>query len=192
MTTLSLFAEALGAGWKDLPEPLRDMHNVETAQAATGEACVTRGKHPAARLVCVFFGFPKAAESVAVRVSMNRTKTGEHWVREFGGQCFKSRLSRSGPGHVFEKFGPFRFLLVVTWDGEALTLQVCKGWLGPIKLPSWALPRSAAREYVAAGRFAFDVPIALPGIGLIVRYQGWLTPEEQGVDRLERDVAAVL
>jgi hypothetical protein len=36
------------------------------------------------------------------------------------------------------------------------------------------LPRGIAREYEANGRFHFDVPIALPLIGLLVHYRGWL------------------
>jgi hypothetical protein len=33
-----------------------------------------------------------------------------------------------------------------------------------------------AREWEEDGRFWFDVPIALPLIGLIVHYRGWLAP----------------
>ena len=49
-------------------------------------------------------------------------------------------------------------------------------WLGPIPLPLRLAPRSVACEWADDGRFRFDVPIALPLIGRLVHYRGWLSP----------------
>ncbi len=43
-------------------------------------------------------------------------------------------------------------------------------------MPRFLLPLGVAREYEADGRFHFDVPIALPLVGPLVHYKGWLTP----------------
>ena len=45
-----------------------------------------------------------------------------------------------------------------------------------IKLPIFLAPRSQAREWEEGGRFRFNVSIAMPLIGDIVHYDGWLTP----------------
>ena len=82
----------------------------------------------------------------------------ESWLRDFGGQRFRSRLTPARDGVVSERFGPFAFDLELQATPEALTMQVA-GWrFWRIGLPlSWA-PRSDAVESMDAdGRFTFDV-----------------------------------
>lgn len=50
---------------------------------------------------------------------------------------------------------------------------------GRIPLPLMLAPKSRAREWEADGRFWFDVPIALPLLGRIVHYRGWLIPNAE-------------
>ncbi|MNY78176.1 hypothetical protein D3C86_2183260 [compost metagenome] len=45
-----------------------------------------------------------------------------------------------------------------------------------VPLPLWLAPSSEAREWAEGEVFCFDVPIALPGIGEVVHYRGWLRP----------------
>jgi hypothetical protein len=47
-------------------------------------------------------------------------------------------------------------------------------------MPRFLMPRGTAREYEAGGRFHFDVPIALPLIGPVIHYRGWLIPPAEG------------
>ena len=52
-----------------------------------------------------------------------------------------------------------------------------QGWSAfGVPLPLAFAPTSRAREWEADGRFHFDVPTALPLIGRIVHYRGWLAP----------------
>ena len=50
---------------------------------------------------------------------------------------------------------------------RALGLPLPLGWFGGVR----------AREFERDGRYRFDVRAALPGIGLLVHYQGWLDVE---------------
>ena len=50
---------------------------------------------------------------------------------------------------------------------RALGLPLPLGWFGGVR----------AREFERDGRYRFDVRAALPGIGLLVHYQGWLNVE---------------
>lgn len=84
-----------------------------------------------------------------------------------------SELSQDGE-YLVERFGPLRFGFHLAADGEGLTMHLKRWWLGPIALPLALAPRSLAREWEADGRFQFDVPIALPLIGTVVYYRGWL------------------
>ncbi|MEX0954024.1 MAG: DUF4166 domain-containing protein [Rhizobiaceae bacterium] len=47
----------------------------------------------------------------------------------------------------------------------------------PLPMAMALAPRSRAREWQEGRRFRFDVPIALPLVGPIVSYTGWLTPD---------------
>jgi hypothetical protein len=99
----------------------------------------------------------------------------ETWQRDFGVRRFYSRLAPLRRGAVSEHFGPFGFDLALEAASDGLRLRVV-GWrLGRLALPLFLAPRSDAVESVdAQGRFCFDVPIALPLIGRLVRYQGSL------------------
>jgi Domain of unknown function (DUF4166) len=63
---------------------------------------------------------------------------------------------------------------------NAVLSMTIVGWrLGPIPLPPFLAPRSTATESQDEhGRFRFDVPIALPLIGRLTHYSGWLALEE--------------
>jgi hypothetical protein len=60
--------------------------------------------------------------------------------------------------------------------GGRLDLMLRRWSFLDLALPLWLDPRSAAYESGEDDRFRFQVEIALPLIGLIVRYRGWLLP----------------
>ena len=51
-------------------------------------------------------------------------------------------------------------------------------WLGPLPMPLALAPLMSAREYEEEGRFRFDVRLALPLLGPLVHYRGWLVKED--------------
>jgi hypothetical protein len=61
-------------------------------------------------------------------------------------------------------------------QNSALHYPVTAGWCLGLPMPRALLPISVATETASAGRAQFDVALSLPLVGLIVRYQGWLTP----------------
>lgn len=61
-------------------------------------------------------------------------------------------------------------------DACSLAMRMT-GWsLRGVPLALSRAPQSRAREWKENGRFCFEVPIALPLIGRIVHYRGWLVP----------------
>ncbi len=171
-----LYRRVMGPAFAHLSEPVRTMHEVFGDGGAEGEAIVTRGRSLAARLVAGAFGFPAAGKH-ALYVSFEEHNGIEQWTRNFSGQRFSSHLSEDG-GRLVERFGPFRFAFDLPSRGNGLGMEMRQWSLLRIPLPLFLAPRSVAREWTENGRFQFDVPIALPFIGPVVHYRGWLQPIE--------------
>jgi hypothetical protein len=176
-----LYESLLGEAWHRLPTPIRQMHSPAGRLAATGRASVERGAGLLSRMAAVLIGFPRGSADVPVKVTFDVKDGIETWTRKFGGQSFhseqfegKGRLARL----LVERFGPITFAMALVWENERLTL-VMRHWrfLG-IPMPIWLCPRSDSYETVLDDRFSFHVEISHPLTGLIVRYRGWLEPEQ--------------
>ena len=174
-----LFEEVLDRDWTELPEPVRGLHRLASRSVWRGEAQVSRGRHPIARLVAALFRFPPEAVATPVTVTMSRREDQEIWTRDFGGHRFVSHLSadKLRKGRMWERFGPFAFAIDLGASRGALRYPVAAGRFMGLPLPGFVLPRSETAETVdAEGRVAFDVALSLPLVGPIVRYRGWLVP----------------
>lgn len=175
---MSVFQRVLGEAFDSLPEPVRALHAARGDETWTGTASVERGANPLAHLACAIIGLPAAIGQTPVKVEVLRRNGRETWRRTFGTQSFFSHLSL-GQGRnarlILERFGPLTFpMALVARDGRLDF--VIRGWsaLG-LPLPAALAPRSETFEAASNGRFTFDVEIALPLIGRIIRYQGVLT-----------------
>lgn len=170
-----LFARVLGSDFEALPEEIRATHLTLGVSRWEGRCEVRRGKSLWARLLCAVFRFPPDAADVPVEVIKTVTARGETWLRRFGRSAFRSHLSVDRRG-LWERFGPFRFLIgLEVRDGE-LHYPVTEGLIGPVRLPRWLLPVSVAREFAAEGRFHFDVALLAPVTKApMVHYRGFLT-----------------
>jgi hypothetical protein len=178
----ALMRRALGARFAEMPRPIQEGHEVAESLLLTGRASVEGARTWIGALVARIIGFPVTTSDVPVSVEMQADGDDEIWIRRFGQMRFRSRLlAQPGHGHVLEQFGPLTFVLRLTASAAGLDLAIISARIGPVPLPSWLVPRTAAKERVdAAGRFFFDVPIALPGIGLLVHYRGYLVPGRAG------------
>lgn len=168
----ALYERVLGPTFAAMPEAVRAMHGVLRDDGASGRGMVTRGKSLVARLVATLFGFPSDGEH-ALHVSFSERDGAETWTRDFSGNRFKSELSQDGE-FLVERFGLLRFGFHLAADDKGLAMHLKRWWLWRLPLPFALAPRSLATEWEADGRFHFDVPIALPLIGLIAHYRGWL------------------
>ena len=175
-----LYQRVLAGAWDDLPASLRAMHRVGAVQVAHGEADIERGAGLLAGLVAALFSFPKAARRAPTSVRFEAKDGVETWTRTFAGRIMRSRQWQGAgrwEGLLCESFGPFTFgLAALTGDGR-LRLVVRRWAAFGVPLPLALAPRGDASEAEADGRFRFDVAIAAPLIGAIVRYRGWLALE---------------
>ncbi len=172
-----LYARILGTAWKSLPVEIRDMHDIGGTASASGRASVERGRGAMARLAAWIFGFPAAAEDVAIGVRFEASNDGETWTRTFGNASFSSRQFAGrgrSEGLLSERFGPLTFAMALVPGDGRLSLILRRWSAFGIPLPMWLGPRSASYEATENGRFRFHVEISHPFTGLIVRYRGWL------------------
>lgn len=170
-----LYARVAGADFVRLPEKVRALHDMRGDGGAFGEAEVERGSHPVAKFVAWVMGFPPAGPH-KLHVAFSEEGGVECWTRQFGDSRFKSHLSAKDT-RLTERFGPLRFHFDLPCDEKGLAMHI-KGWsFCGLPLPLSLAPQGVAREWQEDGRFHFDVPIALPKIGMVVHYKGWLDPD---------------
>ena len=184
MSEPGAYARALGPRFDALPAGWRALHSAPGRPVFSGNAAVTRGKHPLSGPVSDLFGFPLSSESVAVRLEIDRSGPCEYWVRTFGRRSYRSRIrlqGAPGEGRVAEKMGAIEAQMRLMQEGNGVELALESARMAGLPLPVWLTPVSRAREYQdEKGRFCFDVDIGLPGIGRLVHYQGWLSQVSEG------------
>lgn len=84
-----------------------------------------------------------------------------------------SRLWWEG-GLLREKLGLVRFGFALQEGQGAIIWRVAQVHLFGIPLPARWFGGVQAREFADGDRYHFDVRATLPGVGLLVHYQGWL------------------
>jgi uncharacterized protein YbjT (DUF2867 family) len=167
-----LYARLMGARFAALQPAVRAMHQVSADSGAAGEGTVARGHNLLAKLLGAMMRMPPAG-SYPLHVSFAERGGAEVWTRDFGGHVFHSELS-ADRGCAVERFGPLRFAFDLPSDETGLRMAFRRWSVFGVPMPRWLGPRIAAREWQADGRFCFEVEVALPLIGRVVRYAGWL------------------
>jgi len=167
-----LYQRVMGPAFVNLPPAVRGIHSICGDDGANGRGQVARGGNPFARAIGWLMRFPPPGDH-DLHVAFAERDGVETWTRNFGGHCFSSRLSE-GKGLAIERFGPLRFGFALTGNEDGLTMQFRRWSCFGVPLPSVLGPRVQAREWQDGDRFRFEVGIALPLIGKIVDYAGWL------------------
>jgi Domain of unknown function (DUF4166) len=178
-----LFHKLLGDAWQQLPEPIRHLHSVSGLSSFAGRCTVERGSSPLAWAVARCIGLPRAGKDLAIRIRLVAEGGAERWSRNIAGREFSSLQSAaggSGEGLVRERMGPVAVDMALVIEPGRLRYVVRRWSLLGVSLPLWLGPRTVAVESVDGQRFCFDVQIAHPLTGLIVRYRGWLVGEAAG------------
>lgn len=170
-----VFEQILGPAFAQLPKAVRAFHGRQGDFKVHGRAAIDRGSNPLAKLIAFVFGFPGAAEDVPVTVEVSATPTGEIWRRTFGEKSFQSELKAGTECFEYlleERFGPLRFGIALVSEADRLRWVMRRVTCLGLALPGFLLPRGEVFESGEAEDFRFHVEIALPLIGLIVRYRG--------------------
>lgn len=177
--TPTLFQRLMGAEFYHLAPQVKTLHSQRGRFIWSGMCSIDRGRGLLARLACSVARLPPSMRDAPVRVEFTCDDTCETWQRSFNGVPMRSRLDFDA-GLLHERLGlmSFRFRLYrigseLHWVAEEAKL------LGLIPLP--AVWREGVRCCESGGdddRYRFMVEARLPLIGLLIRYEGWLVPED--------------
>lgn len=179
--TPTLYQTLLGAAFFRLPDTLRALHGVHGAARYSGEVTVVRGSSLLSRLCARMAGLPRAMADAPVTVEFASGPRGEIWARTFGAPPRVSRMRSKlwhRDGQLRERLGPLQFRFVLhTWDGTIFWNVVGVRLLGILPLPAALFRDVRCNERQVDGRYAFEVDAAMPLVGRIVHYRGWLLPD---------------
>ena len=178
---MSPFQSILGAGFAQLPEPVRRLHGLTQDASAAGRAAITAPRNPFAWLLYWLAGLPKTGSDVPVTVTFHLDGDGgEYWRRRFAGRRYASAM-RAGTGAaaglLVERFWPFIYHHRLTASPDGVAWLLVKWRLLGIPLPNWTLPTVNCFESGDGERFVFDIDVVFPLIGKVIHYRGWLLPQ---------------
>lgn len=172
------FKAVLGGAFDTLPPRVRELHSHEGIAKWSGEAVVTCGKNPLARIIAAFTGINIKSGKTPVTVTLSPEKGRELWTRNFGGRSFYSVLE-AGTGRnthlITERFGVIKIAMALTRDEDRLVFTPRRWSLLGCPMPNGLLPCGDSYEFEEGGIFHFDVTMRVPFIGQIAAYKGWLT-----------------
>jgi hypothetical protein len=174
--TRPLFEQVLGAGFGQLPPQLRALHSVQHRQRWSGQGEVLRGTH---WLVapCAWLARLPPTSSVPVSVEFVVDANGEQWNRQFGPARMASRLWQRN-GQLMERLGAMRFCFALDVVEGQVLWRAQRVWaFGIVPLPARWFAQVHCRERERNGRYEFLVDVAMPVIGRLIRYEGWLLPD---------------
>lgn len=182
--TAPLYMRVMGDSWTQLAEPVRCVHATYSIVRAHGHLRIEHGRHHLARFLARMLRLPRPSAAAETRLIVTAHAAGEHWQRTFNGRRLDTRQYESSESEIAERFGvlEFQFHLDAS-DGSLLYVQreaaFRLGWFR-LRIPaSWA-PRVEAREDPAGlKRVKIDVRVALPGIGLLITYDGLIDVEDR-------------
>jgi hypothetical protein len=168
-----LFQNLLGADFQRLPAPVRALHDAPLPRRFRGRASVTAAQGTMARLIARVLGFPRESIDADISVSIEPSNEGQGWLRDFPPRPMRSRLWPER-GLLCERFGPVTLRFRLRVEVDTLAWQLASVHLFGLRLPLAWFGDVEARESVRDGRYHFFVRGALPGVGHLIGYEGWL------------------
>lgn len=172
-----VFKHLLGPGFVALSPVVQRLHMRQGEARYSGEVQVVRGTGLVSRLFAWATRLPPAGRG-PVHVDIVAHAQCEHWTRHMGRHAMPSRLWPCG-GLLCERLGLVTFGFRLGVDRGALTWDVARVRVFGLPLPARAFNNVSARESEEDGRYVFDVRAALPLVGLLVHYRGWLHVERR-------------
>ena len=172
----TVFQQVLRAPFFNLPATVRALHSVRGHACYAGRVRIARGRNLLARLCAAVAGLPPAMDDAPLQVEFSANARSETWRRDFGGHPMATRL-RCRNGLLQERLGPLQFRFALhTADGAIYWNAVGVRLLGIVPLPARLFARVRCREREHEGRYEFRVEAALPLVGPLIHYEGWLEP----------------
>ncbi len=173
-----LFPTLLGERFDTLAPTVKLAHGGHSVRLL-GRSNITRGSGLLSRFCAFFAHLPPAQTDVEIEVAIHVANDGsESWKRRFGSALMPAVLSIAPNGLLRERLGAVRFDFRLTPDANGFRWYVERFAAFGIPLPARWFRGVHAYSYSDAKNYRFLVHAELPIAGLLVRYEGWLTPAD--------------
>jgi len=179
----TLYAQLLGPRWSSLAPPVQRIH--AGVGVARGVFVVRRGVGVLARPIGAVLGMPPAADATPITLEVECAGGVERWKRDFDGRPLLTTQWADG-GLLVENLGGVQCWFRLRVEDGGLIFEQVRTTIGlrrfAVPLPRFLSPRvvgrAEARERSAHAQV--DVRIHAPLVGLLVSYEGAVTPDEAG------------
>lgn len=179
---ITLFQRLLGAEFFHLAPAIKALHGRRGEFRYAGTVNVRRGRGLPKALLARIARLPPAMEDAPIAIRFTADPEGEWWQRRFGVVSMQTRL-RLRDGLLKERLGActldYRLVRVdkeLAWTVERARI------FGIVRLPAKLFDGVRCRESQDdAGRYCFFVEAKLPVLGLLIRYEGWLEPDDAAI-----------
>lgn len=173
-TRMSLYQRVLAARFSQLPTEIQRMHGpIDDVRLVTGECTVESAKSWLGRFMAYLTRLPHSDGVFPVKVQFTELDGREKWERWFGSHHMVSTQWQNA-SQLMERVGVVKFTFDVSVENSELSLHIRRMSVLGVPLPRRLFPKIIAREFARDARFHFDVGAWMPGVGLLVRYQGYL------------------
>lgn len=137
-----------------------------------------RGTGLLARLIARVAGLPSSGSDVAIEVEIERHGARETWTRRFGELEMRSVLEASHR-YLEERLRGVRLCFELSADSGRIAWHLRRARFLFVPLPRSWFSGCTAYEAADGTRYRFDASAQLRGIGLVVRYRGWMVEHDE-------------
>jgi hypothetical protein len=173
-----LYDSLLGPAWPELSPPVASLH--ATSPGARGWFRVRRGAGLLVRVMAALMRLPPAQDRVAISLAVERGGRAERWVRMFGEQPLHT-VQWGSDGLLVEGMSLFQCWFRLRAEAGALIFEQVGARVGlrgfSLPLPRFLAPRVVGRADGEGGGVRVDVSIHAPVLGMLVAYDGLVTPD---------------
>lgn len=169
-----LYQRVMGeAAFAALPAAVQRFHRLAGAHELAGWVVVEAPASGPARLLARALGTPTAAWEGPLSFRLEAQPLQELWTRRFPAHTLVSRLSFRA-GALQESMGPARLQFGLRVEPGKLVMQLQGLRFLGLPCPGWLRPTVLAEESGDQDRLCFVVRAAVPGMGQVAGYRGWL------------------
>ncbi len=176
----SMYERVMRERYARLAPAVQRFHRLAGSKTLCGEVQTDAPGSIIARLLALGLGTPRQSGSGPIRFELDATADTERWTRHFPSRTMTSVLRLEG-GQLVERLGAARLRFELVEIDGALEMKLQRLHFLGITCPRWFMPRIVARETGDGDRLCFEVSAAVPLIGVVARYRGYLTVAERGV-----------
>lgn len=177
MTGRSLFESAMGERFAGLAPVLQRFHRLSGRHVLEGVVETDPPATASGRALAWCLGTPRSAATGRIRFELDAGPAVETWTRHFPARTMRSRMGL-GDGRIVERMGPARLTFALDAVDGRLRMRLERMRFAGIPCPAWLRPRLLAEETGQGDRLHFHIEAAVPLIGRVVGYRGWLRVPE--------------